>query len=32
VPQSEYEKIYGDIVKEMTSQINALVEAGGNAQ
>jgi len=32
VPQSEYVKVYGDIVKEMTDQINALVEAGGNAQ
>jgi len=32
VPQSEYEKVYGDIMKEMTDQINALVEAGGNAQ
>jgi V/A-type H+-transporting ATPase subunit A len=32
VPQSEYEKVYGDIVKEMTAQINAIVEAGGNAQ
>lgn len=31
VDQSEYEKIYGDIMKEMTAQINALVEAGGNA-
>jgi V/A-type H+-transporting ATPase subunit A len=32
VGQSEYEKVYGDIVKEMTEQINDLVEAGGNAQ
>jgi hypothetical protein len=32
VDQSEYQKVYGDIVKEMTAQINALVEAGGNAQ
>jgi V/A-type H+-transporting ATPase subunit A len=32
VAQSEYEKVYADIVKEMTAQIDAIVEAGGNAQ
>ena len=32
VPQAEYEKTYADIVKEMTAQINDLVEAGGNVQ
>jgi V/A-type H+-transporting ATPase subunit A len=32
VSQSEYEKVYAEIMTEMTAQINALVEAGGNAQ
>ncbi|MDR0469047.1 MAG: V-type ATP synthase subunit A, partial [Peptococcaceae bacterium] len=32
VDQAEYEQIYADITSEMTAQIDALVEAGGDAQ
>ena len=32
VDQSEYETVYEDIIKEMTTQISALMEAGGDAQ
>ncbi|MCL1805484.1 MAG: V-type ATP synthase subunit A [Clostridiales bacterium] len=32
VDQAEYEKVYDEIVSEMTSQINALVEKGGDDQ
>ncbi len=32
VDQAEYEKIYGFIMEEMTAQIDALIEAGGDAQ
>lgn len=32
VDESEYEKVFGFIMEEMTAQIDALIEAGGDAQ